>query len=137
MANPYRAIRPEIKIGATDMTCHANKIVLTPDQQYGSASTFCNPGGEVPTTAVWTCSLDILQSFDTTGAWNVLHALQGTQATFVVYPGTGVIAAATNPEATFYAWIPAIPFLDVEAGATMTYTVEMKVVGEPVFAVTP
>jgi len=134
MANPYRAIRPSIMIGTTDVTCHANKIVLTPDQKYESASTFCNPGGEVPTTAVWTCSLDILQSFDIDGAWNILTVLQGTKATFVVLPGTSAVAAVTNPEATFDAWIPALPFLDVEAGATMTYTIEMKVEGQPVFA---
>lgn len=137
MAEPYRAIRPDIKIGTNDFTCHANKIAITPDQQYKPASTFCNPGGEIPTTSVWTCELDILQSFATDGAWNILHGLQGTKQTFAVYPGQGVVAAVTNPEATFEAYIPAIPFLDVEAGETMTYTVELKVLGEPVFATTP
>ena len=125
MAEPYRAIRPDIKIGTNDFTCHANKIAITPDQQYKPASTFCNPGGEIPTTSVWTCEL------------NILHGLQGTKQTFAVYPGQGVVAAVTNPEATFEAYIPAIPFLDVEAGETMTYTVELKVLGEPVFATTP
>lgn len=134
MANPYRAILPEISIGGTDIKCHASKLTLTPDQQYESASTFCNPGGEIPTTATWTCEIDVLQSFGVDGAWNLLHGLRGTQQTFLVYPGTGTTASPENPGAQFDAYVPAIPFLDVEPGKTMTYTLEFKAIGEPVFA---
>lgn len=134
MATPYRAILPEIKIGTTDVKCHVRKLSLLPEQQFADVSTFCNPGGEIPTTAVWTCTMDVLQSFDTDGAWNILHAMEGTSQEIVVYPGTGTTAAVANPEATFDAYIPAIPFLEVEPGGTHVYTLTLKVIGTPVFA---
>ena len=134
MATPYRAILPEISIGSTDVKCHIRKISLLPDQQYVDVSTFCNPGGQAPGTATWTCTMDVVQSFDTDGAWNILHALEGTSQEFTVYPGTGTTAAVTNPEATFDAYVPAIPFLDAEVGGTTVYTLTFPVIGTPVFA---
>lgn len=134
MADPYRAVLPEITIDTVDFKCHARKLSLLPDQKFEDVSTFCNPGGQIPTTATWKCTLEMLQSFGINGAWNQLRALSGTLQTIVVYPGAGTTAAVTNPEATFDAWIPSIPFLDATPGSTMTYTLELQVEGEPVFA---
>ena len=133
-AAPYRAILPEITIGTSDIKCHVRKIKLTPEQKYADVETFCNPGGQIPTTATWTLELELLQSFGTDGIWNILRPLQGTQQTIVVYPGTGTTPAVANPEATFDAWIPNLPFLDASPGSTMPFSLTLSVIGVPIFA---
>lgn len=134
MADPITLDDPSILIGAVQLKCHSSKVSLTAEDKYVDVSTFCNPDGEKPSTKTWTGMLTILQSFDTTGAWQQLIALaDGTPKTVVLKPKDAAVAA-TNPSATFEAYVSTPAFLDAEVGEPTTYDIELKVVGAPVFA---
>jgi hypothetical protein len=135
MADVYVAVDPFITIAATDRVCFFGRIALVPDQMMADTETFCDPGGERPSTIKWTLELEGKLSYDTDGAWNILRALQGTKVAFVVKPTDGA-TAVTNPSATFNAWVPAMPFMDANVGDSAPFTLTCPVVGQPTFATT-
>lgn len=137
VATPYIARSPIVLINSVDMTCHARKITLIPEDEMSDVATFCNPGGVAPGTTHWTCTISALQSFGPEGAniglWETLLALRKTKQTIVIKPA-GATVGVPQVMATFTAWIPSIPFIDSEIGGTTTMDIELNVVGEPVFA---
>ena len=135
MADVYVADMPSVKIGATEYICHMRKVRLIPTDVMADIETFCDPGGERPSSTSWMAEFDIAQSFDTAGAWNLLRALAKTKQTFIIKPADAAVGV-TNPSATVSAWVPSIPFTDSEIGKATIYTLKCKVVGQPVFALT-
>lgn len=141
VATPYRAINPSVVIGASEieLICHARRVALVPTDEMADVETFCNPGGEAPSTTTWVLTIEALQSFgpETTnpGLWETLHTMAKTKQTVVVKPADTAVGP-TNPSATMEVWVPSIPFLDSGIGEATTFDVEFKVIGEPVFATT-
>jgi hypothetical protein len=141
VATPYRAINPSVLIGTgtpDELICHARRVALVPEDEMADVETFCNPGGEAPSTTTWTLTIEALQSFGPEGAnpglWDTLRPLAKTQQTVVVKPLDGA-AGPTNPSATMTVWVPSIPFIDSAIGEATTFDIEFRVVGEPVFAI--
>lgn len=69
----------------------------------------------------------------TTGTWNLLRALAGTSVTIVAKPLDGTVSA-TNPSATFTAYMPAIPFMSGNPGEIGTFDLVVQSEGGVVFA---
>ena len=141
VATPYIARMPSLLIGTapgTELVCHARKVSLVPTTNTTDVETFCNPGGTAPGTDTWVCEFDALQSYGDTGSpglWDTLRPLANTAVTFTLKPADGTVSA-TNPSATFTAWVPSIPFIDAEIGGNTVLTVTCPLVGAPVFATT-
>lgn len=133
MADVYVAVDPSVTIGGTDRICMFSRVALIPEQMMADTETFCDPGGERPSTVKWTLELEGKMSYDTDGSWNVLRALSGTKVAIVVKPADTTVAA-TNPSASFNAWIPAMPFVDATVGESAPFTLTCPVVGQPTFA---
>jgi hypothetical protein len=52
-----------------------------------------------------------------------------------IYPGDATTASGDNPEAEFEAYIGVLPFIpDHEVGASATFDLDFRVIGEPVFS---
>lgn len=137
MADPVVISDPQISIDGVDYKCASSKVSLIPTDSQVDISTFCNPGGTRPGTTAWACSVDLLLSYTDgtdTGSWNTLHALRKTKVPIIIAPASGM-ASASNPTATFDAYIPSIPLVDAEIGGTVKYTLALSSVGEPVIAV--
>lgn len=134
MADVYTMDDPSILIGATELKCLASQVSLIPSDKFISVETFCNPGGEKPSTTTWELKVTILQSFGVDGAWNVLRALtQGSTQTIVLKPDSAAVAVG-NPSATMAVYMPSVPFVDSSVGETTSYDLMFKVIGAPVFA---
>lgn len=142
VATPYIARQPSVMMGAVpvELRGHGNTVRLTAEDNMADVDTFDNPEGEAPGTTKWTFEMDLLQSYGpeggNAGLWDTLRPVAKTVQPFVVVPTEGVVSP-TNPEATFEAWVPTIPFLDSARGDSTRLTVTFSVVGEPVFATTP
>lgn len=137
VATPYILRIPSVTVNTVELQCHLRNLGLTAEDDEADVSTACNPNGTAPGTTTWTCTVQVLQSFGPEGAnpglWDTLAPLAKTKAAFVVKPKDEAVSA-TNPSATFEAWVPTIPFLDSELGQSTVLDLEFKVVGEPVFA---
>lgn len=119
-----------------ELKCTSNKVTLTGEDTEADADAFCNPDGTIPGSTNWSGQIDVLLSYTAgadVGTWNLLHPLRKTKQTFKIKPKSSAIATS-NPEATFQAWVPTIPFIDNTRGETLRFTLELDVVGEPVFA---
>lgn len=145
--DPYVAVDPSIILvtnapavpADVDLVCHSNKVTLTPEDNFADGDSFCNPDGQVPGSTNWSGSIDVLLSFtdgSDVGSWNLLHPLRKTKQTFKIKPKDAAISTG-NPEATFIAWVPSIPFIDNSRGETQRFTLELDVIGEPVFDMIP
>lgn len=115
-----RIIKPFISINGTEMQCLASTANVEPGDHY----TFCSRD--------WSASFDLVLTYGVGGSHTVLSALVDTTATIVVRPDEGAVSA-DNPQMTFTATIPAVPFM---AGATrgerQTFTLELMADDEPV-----
>jgi hypothetical protein len=143
VATPYIARDPIITITSTtpdlELVCHARTVRLTAEDNEVDVDTFCNPDGTAPGSTKWTFECDVLQSFGdgaTPGIWNMLYPLAKTVATFQLRPDEAAISTS-NPEATFDAWVPTIPFVDSERGDSTILTMTFSVVGSPTFDMVP
>lgn len=132
MATVYTMTDPSILVGAVQLKCLSSKVSLIPTDNFVDVETFCNPGGEAPSTTTWVMSATIVQSFGADGAWNLLNPLAGTTVTIVLKPDDSAIGVG-NPTATFSAYVPSIPFVDSEVGEATRYDLEFKLVGGPVY----
>lgn len=137
MADPYVYRNPSLVLAGTELKCTFNKISLIPTDKMADAETTCAPGLQIPSTTNWMLSIASLLSFgagpgDEVGFWNLLHPMRKTRRTFVLLPEDAAVSAA-NPQATFDAYIPSLPFLDSSIGETTRMDVEFSVIGEPAF----
>lgn len=134
MADVYTMDDPSILLGATELKCHASKVALIPTDNFVDVSTFCNAGGEKPSTTTWELTVTIKQSFAADGAWNLLNALpRGSTQTLVLKPDDAAVAVG-NPSATCSVYMPSVPFVDSEIGEASEFDLTFKVIGQPVFA---
>src|SRR5688500_16265709 len=126
VATPYRAINPSVTIGTVpiEIICHARRVALVPEDEMADVETFCNPGGEAPSTTSWVLTIEALQSFGPDGAdaglWDTLRPLAKTEQTVVVKPSSAAVGP-TNPSATMTVWVPSIPFIDSGIGEATTF----------------
>ena len=76
LADPVTLETPVITIDSVDYVCAARMVRLVPKDKMADVSTFCNPGGERPSSTTWTLDVEILLSFGavSTGTWNTLNA---------------------------------------------------------------
>jgi hypothetical protein len=141
VATPHFYVEPNVVINTTEVQCHFSMVTLIPTVEWGDVETYCNPGGEAVSKVSWNGVMRVRMSYGTDGAWNFFSALDATTPQDVVIyvsdPGTGS-ATSSNPSATFDAYIAPIAFIpDHEVGASATYDIEFRVVGEPTFDSTP
>jgi hypothetical protein len=129
--------KPSIVIGGVEINCAAGSVALVPDDKMADIETFCNPGGERPTSTKWTIDIDVKLSYGTgtTALWQQIKAMAKTKQTVVIKPSEAAVSAA-NPSATVSAWVPSIPFISGAIGEATKFTLTMSCVGEPVFAET-
>lgn len=133
MADVFVVTDPSILIGSVELVCHGSHVALTPNPIMADISTWCDPEGEREAIASWTFSVELKQSYGTEGTWTDLNALKRTKVTVVVKPADATVSA-DNPSATFDMWMPSIPFIDAGIGESTSFTLEAKVIGEPVFS---
>lgn len=128
---------PVITINAVDYVCAARSVRLIPTDKKADISTFCNPGGERPSSTTWVLDVELLLSYGAvgTGSWNTLNAIRKTRVTCTVKYDDGATAVG-NPLATFDIYVPTIPFVDGKIGDSMPITLTATVIGEPVFTTT-
>mgnify|MGYP003518144650 FL=1 len=89
-----------LSIGGDEYKCRARSVELRPIE----GVTLCTDDLDYELTA------ELELTYGATGTYNQLSALAGTLVEFIVSPLDGV-AAATNPVATFDAYMPAIPIM--------------------------
>lgn len=116
-----KIIKPSISIGGQEFKCMSRTVSLEP----GDFINFCEQE--------WTASIDIEISYGPGGSWTILDGFRDTVQTVILSPSDGVISE-DNPQATFEAEIPAVPFMTgAERGERMTFTLELTAESEPVF----
>ncbi|HXH33630.1 MAG TPA: hypothetical protein VNJ54_04360, partial [Plantibacter sp.] len=118
------------------LKCTSNEVHLTPEDSMAEVDSFCNPDGEIPSSTKWMSNFNILLSFTNgadVGSWNTLHPLRKTKQTFKLKPKDSALGVG-NPEVTFQAYVPSVPFLDGSRGESSRFEFELSVIGEPVFA---
>lgn len=140
VAVPHFYVEPTVLVGTVEVQCHISMVTLIPEVTWIDVETYCNPQGEAPQIS-WRGVMRVRMSYGTDSSWAFFSALdQTTPQDVVIYPadpGTGT-ATAANPSATFEAYIGVLPFIpDHEVGASATFDLEYRVVGEPVFDATP
>ncbi len=141
VATPHFYVEPNVVINTTEVQCHFQMVTLVPNVTFGSVETYCNPGGEAVNRVSWSGIMRVRMSYGSDSSFAFFSALDATVPQDVVIypadPGTGS-ATAANPSATFEAYIAPIAFIpDHEVGASATYDIEYRVVGEPTFDQTP
>lgn len=140
VATPHMYIEPTVLIGTVEVQCHFQMVTLIPTITWSDVETYCNPGGEAPSRIPWSGVMRVRMSYGTDSAWEFFSALDPTTpAEVTIYPADPGTAGATpaNPEAVFDAYIGVLPFIpDHEVGASATFDLEYRVVGQPVFATT-
>lgn len=117
-------------VEATDYANQCTSVVLTPEQPTQTLRTMV-PDGIVQDvdTAVWTCSINGIQDYKAAqGFARLLTDSAGDELDIVFTPknGTG------NATATVTVVGKAVPF-GGEQGAFTTFSVELPVIGQPVF----
>lgn len=116
-------------VEATDYANQATSVVLTPEQPTQTLRTMV-PDGIVQDvdSAVWTCSINGVQDYVAArGLARLLTDMAGQQIDIVFTPRVGV-----GTKATVTCIAKAVPF-GGEQGAFTTFSVELPVVGAPVF----
>lgn len=119
-------------VEATDYANQCTSVVLTPDQATQTLRTMV-PDGVVQDvdSAVWTCSINGVQDYKAAqGLARLLTDMDGQQLDIVFTPkkGTGNVTATVTVTAK------ATPF-GGEQGAFTTFSVDLPVIGAPVFGV--
>lgn len=133
---PHLYVKPSVTIDTVDSICHFQQVTLVPNLTWIDVETYCNPGGEAPGKVSWSGTLRVRMSYGTDSAWEFFSARGGQIVDMVITPDDGSVSAA-NPEATFSAYLGVLPFIpDHEIGASATFDLEYRVIGEPVFATT-
>lgn len=130
-AGAYVLRDAEFMVEATDYANQATSVVLTPEQATQTIKTMV-PDGIVQDvdSAVWTCSINGIQDYTAAqGLARMLTDMAGEQLDIVFTPkkGTG------NTKATVTVVAKAVPF-GGEQGAFTTFSIELPVIGAPVFA---
>lgn len=120
----------EFMVEATDYANQCTSVVLTPDQATQTLRTMV-PDGIVQDvdSAVWTCSINGIQDYKAAqGFARLLTDMSGQELDIVFTPkkGTG------NATATVTVVGKAVPF-GGEQGAFTTFSIDLPVIGEPVF----
>lgn len=117
-----RIIKPSISIGGTEFKCMSRTVDLVP----GDLINFCEQE--------WTATVEVELSYGTGGSWTVLDAFRDTVQEIILSPSDGAISE-DNPQATFDAVIPAIPFMSgATRGERQVFTLELVAEAEPVFS---
>jgi hypothetical protein len=119
-------------VEATDYANQCTSVVLTPDQATQTLKTMV-PDGIVQDvdSAVWTCSINGIQDYKAArGLARLLTEMAGSELDIVFTPknGTG------NATATVTVVGKAVPF-GGEQGAFTTFSIELPVIGAPVWGV--
>jgi hypothetical protein len=116
-----KIIRPSLTIGGVEFKCMSRQVTLEP----GDAINFCEDE--------WTLSVEVELWYGEGGSWNELDAMRDTLVEFVLSPSDGAISAE-NPQATFEAMVPAIPFMSgAQRDQRQTFTLDIVTESEPVF----
>jgi len=115
-----------LKIDGDDYKCRARSCNLTPLDGVNLCTD--NIDYELATTLELT--------YGATGTYNQLSALAGTLVTFEVSPLDGA-AAASNPIATFDAYMPPIPIMIGSPGEVGTFDLTVQSEGGVVVDMTP
>jgi hypothetical protein len=142
VANAFLYVEPNVTIGTVEVQCHLQQVTLLAEVfRRADVETYCNPGGEVPSGIRWTGNFRVRMSYGSDSAWDFFSGLDPTEPQDVVIypedPGTGS-ATASNPSATFEAYIDPIGFIpDHEVGGSGTFDLAFSVVGPPTFDDTP
>ncbi len=113
-----------INHSATDpihLICALRKLQHTGDQTFEDVETFCSPGAEAPGATKETLSLEVLWSFGTTGAYNVLKPLEGTLVPFAFKFNGGAALSASNPEWSGDCYVPFIPIVNADGVKKYSY----------------
>lgn len=116
-------------VEATDYANQCTSVVLTPEQATQTLRTMV-PDGIVQDvdTAVWTCAINGIQDYvEAQGLARLLTEMAGEDIDIVFAPKTGGVSATVTVVGK------AVPF-GGEQGAFTTFSVELPVKGEPVFA---
>lgn len=118
-------------VEATDYANQCTSVVLTPDQPVQTLRTMV-PDGIVQDvdSAVWTCSINGIQDYTAAqGLARLLTDMAGEELDIVFAPkkGTG------NTQATVTVKGKYVPF-GGEQGSFTTFSVDLPVIGQPVFA---
>ena len=136
-SDPFVVVDPSFMIGGDEFQCGTATASIEPIYVETDAKTFCKPNATRRTIVGCTASLDIKISYDTTGSWNILHAMAGTVVTVVIKPADATVAA-TNPSITFSAQIPQVlPLGNIEIGEVSIITLDLMSDAAPVIAVAP
>jgi len=137
LADPVTLENPVLTIDGVDYVCAARSASLIPTDMKADVKTFCNPGGERPSSTTWTFDMEVLLSFGAvnTGTWNTLNAIRKMRKTCTVKYDDAATAVG-NPLATFDIYVPSIPFVNGKIGDSMLVTLTAVVIGEPVFTTT-
>lgn len=134
---PHIYTRPQVLIGTVEVDCMISQVTLIPNVTWNDVETYCNPGGEAPSpNPSWAGILRVRMSYGTGSAWELFAANAYQIVDMTIMPDYGDTApSAANPEATFEAYLGGLPFIpDHEIGASATFDVEYRVIGQPVFA---
>jgi hypothetical protein len=119
-------------VEATDYANQCTSVVLTPEQPTQTLKTMV-PDGIVQDvdSAVWTCSINGVQDYKAAqGLARLLTDMAGEQLDIVFTPRNGV----GNAKATVTVVGKAVPF-GGEQGAFTTFSIDLPVIGEPVWGV--
>lgn len=136
---------PTLTIDDIAFTATARSAKLMAEDDAVDKSNFADPKGERPGATKWTYEIELELTYGdaqiaagTTvdaGTWQTLNAMRKTKKVFVIAPKDAA-ASATNPTATFSAYVPTVPFIDgeVAAGEVQRFTLTGVAIGDPVFA---
>ena len=138
VATPHFYVEPTVLVGTVEVQCHISMVTLIPEVTWGDVETYCNPGGEAPTRISWRGVMRLRMSYGTDSSWELFASLDPTTPTdMTIWPGdagTDFAGSSENPSADFQAYIAPLPFIpEHEVGASATFDIEFRVVGEPVF----
>lgn len=115
-----RIIKPFVSINGTEVQCLASTANVEPGDNY----TFCKRD--------WSASFDMLLTYGADGSHTLLSGLVDQVATIVVRPSDAVVSV-DNPQMTFDAIIPAVPFVSgATKGERQVFTLELMAEDEPV-----
>lgn len=104
-----------LSIDGDEYKCRARSVELVPIENV----TLCTDDLDYELTA------ELELTYGATGTYNQLSALNGTLVTFIVSPLDDA-AAATNPVATFDAYMPAVPVMVGNPGEIGTFSLVVQ-----------
>ncbi|HEY3484618.1 MAG TPA: hypothetical protein VGK49_04495 [Ilumatobacteraceae bacterium] len=132
---PHLYERPSVLIGTVEVECMIQMVTLVPEVPWVDIETYCNPGGERPGRVSWRGVLRVRMSYGTGSAWELFSANGGQEVEMTIMPAEATAPSTDVPEATFDAYLGVLPFIpDHEVGASATFDLEFRVIGEPTFS---